>query len=185
MNYLVDFENVPTNFHELLGEVTALDKICIFYTNTRQKISIDQIASIQLAHVEFIKTASGKNALDFQLSSYLGYLIAKDTEGTQKFVIISNDTGYNCLVHFWKQRKINIKIQKGQPNILSQKNAQLVEFEEHFKQEFPKLYQKRFKEIIQIFKRKKLGDIHNELAATYGTEGKNIYKFSKPYLNLF
>jgi transposase len=183
MNYLIDFENVGTNFHELLDEVTTSDKICIFYTDHCQKISIDQMASIQLADVEFIKTASGKNALDFQLSSYLGYLIAKNKVENQKFLIVSDDNGYNCLVHFWKQRKINIKIRKGKPNILSQKDAQLVEFEEKFKQEFPNIYQLRFKEVIQILKRKTGVNIHNELVSKYGTNGKSIYKLAKPYLN--
>lgn len=169
---------------KLLGEVTTSDKIYIFYTDRCQKISIDQMASIQLATVEFIKTASGKNALDFQLGSCLGYLIAKDTEGKQKFIIVSNDSGYNCLVNFWKQRKINIKIQKGQPGILSGKNAKLAEFEGKFKQEFPNIYQLRFKEVIQVFKRKEMCDIHNELVSKYGTNGKSIYKLAKPYLNI-
>ncbi|MCB5950676.1 PIN domain-containing protein [Enterococcus sp. BWT-B8] len=182
MNYLIDFENVSATFHELIGELTVQDKIYIFYTDKCQKISLDQLEAIAPADWYLIKVNSGQNALDFQLSSYLGYLIAKETKEKQKFTIVSNDCGYNFVVNFWKKMNITIKIKR---ESVSQKSSELTEFEKKFKQEFPSIYQKSFASVVKIVKgkNKKVSDIHNELVQTYGEPGKNIYKFVKPYLN--
>lgn len=52
-----------------------------------------------------IKT-TGKNSLDFQLPTYLGYIIAK--ESNKEFTVISNDEGFNSIIKFWKSRNIRI-----------------------------------------------------------------------------
>lgn len=41
-----------------------------------------------------------KNALDFQLSSYLGSLVSKKSSNVN-FHIVSNDNGYDCLCSYW------------------------------------------------------------------------------------
>ena len=53
--------------------------------------------------------AGSGNALDFQLSSYLGYLIGLGYENAN-FYIVSNDKGYDCLCDFWQNLyNVNVK----------------------------------------------------------------------------
>lgn len=183
MNYLIDFENVSANFHEMLGELTIQDKIYIFYTDKCQKISLDQLQAIALADWYLIKVCSGQNALDFQLSSYLGYLIAKEVGEKQGFTIVSNDYGYDFVINFWRKMNITIKVKRDLPS-KSKKSNKPAGFEEKFKQLFPDVNQSTFEDIVKIVKgkNKKLCDIHNELVQTYGELGKKIYKFAKPHL---
>ncbi|WP_368922158.1 PIN domain-containing protein, partial [Comamonas aquatica] len=48
-------------------------------------------------HVTLVeRTGQGKNALDFQLSYYAGYLMARQPEA--QFVVVSNDKGYEPML---------------------------------------------------------------------------------------
>lgn len=53
-----------------------------------------------------IETGS-PHSLDFQLVSYLGACVKEHPK--KKYFIISKDTGYDCVCHFWKNRKIDVK----------------------------------------------------------------------------
>ena len=46
--------------------------------------------------------------MDFQLSSYLGYLIATGFD-SDEYTIVSNDTGYDCLCDYWENYSIKVK----------------------------------------------------------------------------
>lgn len=67
-----------------------------------------ELYELQRQHVtlKFHETIKGHNALDFQLTSYLGLLIdrASSTEQTN-FYIVSKDKGYTCLNDFWQQEQ--------------------------------------------------------------------------------
>ncbi len=55
----------------------------------------------------YIPCYNGANAVDFQLSSQLGYDIAK--HGPERsYRIISEDKGYNPLVSYWSDRNLDI-----------------------------------------------------------------------------
>ena len=54
--------------------------------------------------LQFEECYEGQNALDFQLISYLGYLIGKDEDKTSEFIVMSNDTGFDPAVRYWKQK---------------------------------------------------------------------------------
>jgi flagellar biosynthesis GTPase FlhF len=49
-----------------------------------------------------------KNALDFQLTTHLGYLIGKGEHSGAAYRIVSNDTGFDCVVTYWKDKGIDI-----------------------------------------------------------------------------
>ena len=51
---------------------------------------------------KFIRCYEGSNALDFQLVSYLGYQLR--SKNTDEMVIVSNDTGFDAVVHFWSEQ---------------------------------------------------------------------------------
>lgn len=104
--YLIDFENVRTDGVKNLGEVKSGDTITIFYSDQCKNITLDVIENLTRLGVQIncYKAKLGtKNALDFQLSSYLGYIIGKGTI-EEKYYIVSNDKGYDCLCDFWKEQ---------------------------------------------------------------------------------
>ena len=108
---LVDMENV----HKLtnINKLTANDKLILFYSDNTPPMPIDTIKAIVDTNVssELKRVHLGvKSALDFQLSSYLGYLIATYPEA--KFIIISKDKGFDVVKKFWQtEKKPIIKLQ--------------------------------------------------------------------------
>ena len=102
-HYLIDFENLKN----ISGCATLLenDTIVFFYSKNANTLSFELHIELSecKANKEYIKAESGgKNALDFQLSTYVGYLIAKKPE--EKICIISKDNGFQNVLSFWKQR---------------------------------------------------------------------------------
>ena len=82
--YLVDYENVNSSGIEGIKNLKLKDKVYIFYSEQIKTIPFEK--SIELvkskAQIEFIEIKkAGKNYLDFQLSTYLGYLIGKGKNG--------------------------------------------------------------------------------------------------------
>lgn len=100
--YLIDYENINKTL-EGFSNLSAGDTVIFFYTRNMNSLSFDLHREILAsdATVEYASVSTGKNALDFQLSSYLGYLIAR--EPSASFVIISRDQGFRTLVDFWRE----------------------------------------------------------------------------------
>lgn len=119
MVYLIDYENVR-NLRGV-GGLKENDKVIVFYTKNANMIAVDDHVEIQnsKASVDFKQVHTGKNALDFQLSSYLGFLVGQNIEG---ICVISKDTGFDCVIDFWAREK-NITIYK-QPALVIQENEQ-------------------------------------------------------------
>ena len=94
---LIDFENIqPQNLDKLPTEDTH---IWLFLGTQHKSLSISLVESllpfgerVHLIHLQ----KSGKNALDFYLSYYLGKIIATDTDA--QIGILSRDGGYDILV---------------------------------------------------------------------------------------
>jgi len=107
-NYIfVDYENVqPTSFN--LPE-EYLFKVFIFIGANQSKIPVELVTSIQKLglNAEYIPIeGSGKNALDFHITCYIGKLWEKDPDGF--FHIISKDTGFDLLIKYLKKQKVLI-----------------------------------------------------------------------------
>ena len=95
--YLIDYENVSYKGLYGISEVKKDDEIIVFYSND---ISIIQdIISIYSEYGVIIKyfklDKTGKNALDFMVSAYAGYVSSKENIG--KIAILSNDKGYSSV----------------------------------------------------------------------------------------
>ena len=104
MVYLVDFENVTSAGISGIQRLTKEDKVYIFYTVNASNMSFAAHLNLLSSPAEIIYynvASGGKNALDFQLSSFLGYLISKGEE--KNFCIISNDKGYEYVRMFWEK----------------------------------------------------------------------------------
>lgn len=106
--FLVDTENVGSTWKDLLPIKTASDQILLFFTENSPNISyVDLELILQFPdRVEMIKCNPGKNGLDFQLVSYLGYLLK--TASKSNYIIVSNDSGFDAVVKFWQDRGMSI-----------------------------------------------------------------------------
>ena len=95
---LIDWENVQPRGEELRKLVPEGTDVWLFH-NPKQKVDA---SSHSLAYgaskVTLIPRpdVSTKNALDFQLSYYIGYISARQPQ--ERFVVVSNDTGYDPML---------------------------------------------------------------------------------------
>ena len=107
--YLIDYENVHEDLTHYLPKTKEADELIIFYSQNCKNISLETIEMIakRKLHLRAFRVKTGtKNALDFQLSSYIGYLIGKDP--CADYSIISKDKGYDCLCEYWSEQGISV-----------------------------------------------------------------------------
>ena len=102
--FFVDFENVKISGLDGLLELNSTDEVFIFYSDKADGITFDvhknlneTKAKINLQKVE----VGSKNALDFQLSSYLGFIIK---ERLKLFILVHiflilSSCRYNIQLH--------------------------------------------------------------------------------------
>ena len=129
--YLVDYENVRTAGLNGLSKLDENDAVLIFYTDNADSLTfgLHRRLNESKADIQFQKVESGApNALDFQLSSYLGYIIREhEGEENTSYYIVSKDVGYAILSNYWKRRHIEINQVMditGQPVPVKQINQQ-------------------------------------------------------------
>lgn len=108
--YLIDYENVYIEGLNGLESLKAEDEVIIFYTQNRCGLTfelhqrlISSRAKVHLMEVTALSTRKNtiKNALDLQLSMYIGYLV-----GSRPGIplhIISKDTDFDLDLAFYAQ----------------------------------------------------------------------------------
>ena len=108
--YLIDYENVNTDGLQGVELLHSNDEVIIFYSDYADRLTFDlhQRINASPAKVQYIRVDAccKKNGLDFQLVTYLGYLIAQHPDG--QFYIVSRDNGFCNVVKFWAERQINV-----------------------------------------------------------------------------
>ncbi len=185
--FLVDYENVHVEGFNGLSNCSENDLIKIFYTKGADTLTfgLHRRLSETKAKIEYLKVENGsKNALDFQLSSYLGFLIANHAE--EKYYIVSKDKGYEILTQFWSKYK-SINAQITLVSDLTLKVEKEVQEQLNFKVHMT-LKESSFKEqaneIIQIIdKYKTKQGINTALVKKYESKkAGEIYKIIKPLL---
>ncbi len=109
VQYLIDSENVGDFWIPLLELPADKSELIVFYTRNSPHMSYESLIRLKESDrtVTFIKCYEGTNALDFQLVSELGYLIGKNESGS--FVIVTNDTGFDAAVKYWRRNKKSVK----------------------------------------------------------------------------
>lgn len=107
--FFIDSENVGDNWTLMLDNVEAEDELLVFYTQKSPHMSYRNLIHLKESSkdVTFIECFEGSNALDFQLVSELGYRIALDADC--RYYIITNDTGFESAVKYWRRRNIYIR----------------------------------------------------------------------------
>ena len=119
-HFLVDSENVNDNWLMLFDMADEDDEIIVFYTKKSPHMSYMSVIRLienNKINIRFEECYEGTNALDFQLVSYMGYLMggggacsenecdaASSETGADEYIIMSNDTGYDPAVRFWKDK---------------------------------------------------------------------------------
>jgi NTP pyrophosphatase (non-canonical NTP hydrolase) len=95
VHVLVDWENVQPRDQDLLGLVPGASHAWIFHGRTQKNVDADQGAFRE--HLTLIPISrSGKNALDFHLALYLGYIASRNPRA--RIVVVSNDQGYGPML---------------------------------------------------------------------------------------
>lgn len=110
--FLIDYENLSGRALEGISLVglRKKDVVIFFYSKHAARITMELHQELKRipAQTRFIPIESGtSNALDFQLSSYLGACIHRAPRET--YYIVSMDGGYDCVCRFWNRKKIDVK----------------------------------------------------------------------------
>lgn len=113
--YLVDFENVNSQGLNGINRLGSSDRIIIFYSENADSMTFDLHEQINQskAYIFFQKVDVGtKNALDFQLATYLGYLVCEnEKEGVgAEYYVVTKDRGYSSLITYWSKRNVDITL---------------------------------------------------------------------------
>lgn len=108
--YLIDYENVRESGFNGIEGLDSGDGVNIFYSKNAPSISLDIISGItgRKTGLHCFKAEAGtKNALDFVLATYLGYLIS--TNKNAEFFIVTKDKGFDALKAFWATRGVKVE----------------------------------------------------------------------------
>ena len=110
--FLIDYENVVDAGLKGFFTLPPEDQVFLFYTQNNARIGIPFLEKLLTspahAALNFMSVAAGQQALDLQLSSFLGGLIRQHPEG--QFFIISKDKGYGCLSSFWSGQEPGVTL---------------------------------------------------------------------------
>lgn len=101
--YLIDFENVHSDGLKGIDQLTSEDRVYLFYSQNADSITFETHFSLvrSVAKIEMFEAKRlGKNAIDFHIATFLGYLIAQDLN--ESYFVISKDNGYQFSFDFWR-----------------------------------------------------------------------------------
>ena len=96
---LLDYENVQPTELELRAMVPDATKVWVFH-GPHQKQVEQRFASFGTGMTPVLISKTGKNALDFHLSFYMGYIASRHQQA--KFVVVANDKGYEPMLEHAK-----------------------------------------------------------------------------------
>ena len=108
--YFIDTENVGRSWIDYVKE-NPENKYILFHTENSPAVPLSKVPELfkVMDCLEFIQCYTGSNALDFQLSSYLGFVIASNRDDNNEYYLYSRDCGYDPMIKFWGKRGISIK----------------------------------------------------------------------------
>ncbi len=187
--YLVDTENVGTAWKDILPQKSSKDVIILFYTEHSPGISYMDLNVIREYPMSFdmILCYPGKNGLDFQMVSYLGYLIK--TAPKSEYIIVSNDTGFDSVVRFWSDREIEV-CRKSKSELTAPQKSETededvrVMLKEALSETYhTEEYLEKILQMIHNYSVKQLQGLYFAMQKELGAEtGMEIYRQLKPQL---
>ena len=108
--YYIDYENVSSQGLKGVELLSENDEVILLYSKKADHVKIDILTMMMesKAKIRFLPVHVGTpNALDFQLVTELGYRISKNE--SDRFVIVTNDTGFDAAVKYWRRSKKSVK----------------------------------------------------------------------------
>ena len=107
--FFIDYENQSGRVLEgisLIG-LDKSDELIFFYIEKSSRITMELHSELEKIPAKklYIKVLRGlPNALDFQLSTYLGACIQKNPD--KKYYIVSKDNDYDPVCRFWQDKNV-------------------------------------------------------------------------------
>lgn len=189
--YLVDTENVGRSFIPLLMEPEDDATYILFCTEHSPLVPLALLPKVtkNLEQFQFIECCTpGQNALDFQLISYMGYLMKEAP--TTKYVVLSKDMGYDSAIRFWQLRGYDVKRREPVPYTMGKESLTAGSINEQTTKALfieNGIAEVDAAELVAIITahRKNKSAIYQECIKKFGQEkGINIYKSQKEIISL-
>jgi len=191
----VDFENVHNTGLNGLENLTENEIVYLFYSKNTPHLPMDVVAKISKspADIELIESGVGKNAMDFVIASYLGYMINEHDDNVE-YYILSKDKGYKPLVDFWEDwnvKMIGDLTQFAKKNKVATKKTKptVSKTEQALRSNIGRVlngYNKEIKNQVVnvILKSKSKAEVNNKLVKVVGNTQKagQVYQKIKEYL---
>lgn len=180
-SYLIDYENVQGNGLDGLTRLGKGDKVYIFYSDNADKLTfaLHKRLTATPAEINYVRVEVGhKNALDFQLATYLGYLVANEAD--ERYFLVTRDVGFEAIARFWKSNNVKVELasnltgrtKEAVENDLTQQVRNLIGDTDEIN---------TVMDFIQRYKTK--NGINNALGKKYGSQrAGEIYKAIKPLI---
>lgn len=96
---LLDYENVQPSEAELRALVPDVGQVWVFHGPHQREVE-KRFASFGTGATAVPISKTGKNALDFHLSFYMGYIASRNPDS--KMVVVANDKGYEPMLEHAK-----------------------------------------------------------------------------------
>lgn len=180
--YLIDFENVHSDGLKGIEKLERSDECYIFYSEHAGVLTFNMHKKIteSRAKIYYVEAQVGmKNALDFQLVSYLGYMLRENPEAT--YCLVSNDKAFELVSKFWQSKGVNVT------SAVSLDGAADASHYSKVSTELEKLLADRSeREFVEkcINELSTKSGINNRIVKKYGTtRAGEIYKLIKPLLS--
>lgn len=97
---LLDYENVQPTEDDLRALVPAVTKVWVFHGPYQKQVE-SRFASFGPDVTAVPISRTGRNALDFHLSFYMGYIVSRDQRA--RIVVVANDKGYDPMLEHAKE----------------------------------------------------------------------------------
>lgn len=180
--FLVDTENIGKRFLPGIENLTNEDTVVIFHYINAPAISMDILTILANSKAHIIKkemTSHRKNAMDFQICTYLGMLAGQHSSSAQ-YYIMSEDLGYGAAIEF-----INTSIDRSIV-VKEIRNFTLTTKIETIRMGLDELlvgYPKKVKKVVNLAIRNTHSDaeFHNYLQNNLKSDGLKLYQLLKPY----
>ena len=179
--YLIDFENVHSDGLKGIEQLAENDVCYVFYSEHAGVLTFNIHKKIieSRAKIYYVEAQVGmKNALDFQLVSYLGYMIRENQEAS--YCVISNDRAFALVADFWKNKGVDVA-----SAVSLAAAVRLKENEKTASQLASLIPDKEEREFVAkcIDELSTKQGINNRIAKKYGTtRAGEIYKLIKPLI---
>jgi len=178
--FLIDTENVGRTFLDGIDKIKHTDKLILFHYEKAASYPKDILYEIIKSGCSYemqdMQTHT-KNAMDFQICSYLGILAAQ-YKSKAEYYIVSKDKGYDAALELLNRmnpdcqfkRVYTLNVDNFKDNMPLELNALLASYSK----------KARKKTVEAFIKSKDLLELHNCLQVSLVKDGKEIYQMVKP-----